>query len=58
MSGLVGGFGNLGGIVFAIIFRYNESHYGRSIWIMGVISLVGNVAVSWIRPVAKASVIQ
>ncbi|KAJ5917701.1 hypothetical protein N7466_011255 [Penicillium verhagenii] len=44
VSGLVGGFGNLGGIIFAIIFRYNESHYGRSIWIMGVISLVGNVA--------------
>ncbi|KAJ6109359.1 nitrate transporter CrnA [Penicillium sp. IBT 16267x] len=58
VSGLVGGFGNLGGIIFAIIFGYNESHYGRSIWIMGLISLVGNVAVSWIRPVAKASVIQ
>ncbi|KAJ5806600.1 uncharacterized protein N7503_004202 [Penicillium pulvis] len=58
VSGLVGGFGNLGGIIFAIIFRYNESHYARSIWIMGVLSLVGNLAVSWIRPVAKASVIQ
>lgn len=58
VSGLVGGFGNLGGIIFAIIFRYNESHYGRSIWIMGAISLVANVAVSWIRPIAKTAVIQ
>ncbi|KAJ5752886.1 hypothetical protein N7520_009803 [Penicillium odoratum] len=56
VSGLVGGFGNLGGIIFAILFRFNGKQYGRSVWIMGVISLAGNVAVSWIRP--TPSVIQ
>lgn len=54
VSGIVGGFGNLGGIVFAIIFRYNGSDYARSMWIIGVISLAANVAVSWIRPVPKS----
>lgn len=53
VSGLVGGFGNLGGIIFAIIFRYNGSDYGRSMWIIGVISVAANMAVSWIRPVPK-----
>ncbi|KAJ5097201.1 Major facilitator superfamily domain general substrate transporter [Penicillium angulare] len=53
VSGIVGGFGNLGGIIFAIIFRYNGSQYGRSMWIMGAIALGANVAVGWIRPVAK-----
>lgn len=53
VSGLVGGFGNLGGIIFAIIFRYNGSEYGRSMWIIGAISLVANFAVSWIHPVPK-----
>ncbi|KAJ5351444.1 hypothetical protein N7452_000418 [Penicillium brevicompactum] len=51
VSGIVGGFGNLGGIVFAIIFRYNGSDYGKSMWIIGVISLAANLAVSWIPPV-------
>lgn len=58
VSGLVGGFGNLGGIVFAIIFRYNGSDYGRSLWLIGVISLAANLAVSWIRPVPRTPVIQ
>ena len=55
VSGLVGGFGNLGGIIFAIIFRYNGSRYGRSMWIIGVISMAANLAVGWIRPVPKNS---
>ncbi|CAG7946979.1 unnamed protein product [Penicillium nalgiovense] len=54
VSGIVGGFGNLGGIVFAIIFRYNGSSYERSMWIIGVICLAANMAVSWIRPVPKS----
>lgn len=57
VSGLVGGFGNLGGIIFAIIFRYNHSSYGRSMWIIGVISLAANAAVSWIQPVPRKPVI-
>ena len=58
VSGAVGGMGNLGGIIFAIIFRYNGSHYARSLWIIGVISLAANVVTSWIRPVAKNPVVR
>lgn len=58
VSGLVGGFGNLGGIVFAIVFRYNGVEYGRSLWVIGVISLVANLAVGWIHPVSRKPVIQ
>ncbi|PKY08838.1 nitrate transporter [Aspergillus campestris IBT 28561] len=53
VSGAVGGMGNLGGIIFAIIFRYNDSDYARALWIIGVISIAANLAVAWIRPVPK-----
>ncbi|KAL4915557.1 major facilitator superfamily domain-containing protein [Aspergillus aurantiobrunneus] len=54
VSGMVGGFGNLGGIIFAIIFRYSHHDYARGIWILGVISIAANIAVAWIRPVPKS----
>lgn len=54
VSGIVGGFGNLGGIIFAIIFRYSHHDYARGIWILGVISMAANIAVAWIRPVPKS----
>ncbi|EED21596.1 nitrate transporter CrnA [Talaromyces stipitatus ATCC 10500] len=53
VSGTVGAFGNLGGVIFNIVFRYNGTHYERSIWIMGVITLGISVVQSWIRPVPK-----
>lgn len=53
VSGLVGGSGNFGGIIFAIIFRYNGTEYHKVFWIVGVISIGINLSVSWIRPVPK-----
>ncbi|KAL1595610.1 hypothetical protein SLS59_008248 [Nothophoma quercina] len=53
VSGFTGAMGNLGGIVFAIIFRYNGKNYGKVFYIIGAIVIGINVAVSWIRPVAK-----
>ncbi|KAJ9201626.1 hypothetical protein DTO164E3_3519 [Paecilomyces variotii] len=53
VSGIVGATGNLGGIIFAIIFRYNGVQYGRSIWIIGAISIGIFVTLSWVRPVPK-----
>ena len=38
MSGIVGSFGNLGGIIFALVFRF-QTQVGRAFWIMGIISL-------------------
>ncbi|EAW22109.1 MFS transporter [Aspergillus fischeri NRRL 181] len=53
VSGIVGGMGNFGGIVFAIIFRYNGTHYDRALWIIGAIAAGVNICVSWIRPVPR-----
>lgn len=54
VSGTVGAAGNFGGLIFSIIFRYNGTHYDRSIWIIGVICIVINMSVFWIRPVPTA----
>ncbi|KAF9731556.1 hypothetical protein PMIN06_012578 [Paraphaeosphaeria minitans] len=56
VSGFTGATGNLGGIVFAIIFRYNGKAYGQVFWIIGVVTIGVNLAVSWIRPVPKRQV--
>ncbi|KAI9666385.1 MAG: hypothetical protein M1821_004321 [Bathelium mastoideum] len=56
ISGFTGASGNFGGIIFAIIFRYNVKNYARSFWIIGVISMIVNIAVSWIKPVPKGQV--
>jgi MFS transporter, NNP family, nitrate/nitrite transporter len=52
VSGVTGGSGNFGGIIFAIVFRYGGS-FGRSIWIIGVIMIAVNVATCWIKPLPK-----
>ncbi|KAL4934595.1 MFS transporter [Aspergillus undulatus] len=54
VSGMVGGFGNIGGIIFAVIFRYSHHDYARGIWILGVIAIAANLAVAWVRPVPKS----
>lgn len=56
VSGCTGAFGNLGGIVFAIIFRYNHTDYGKVFWIIGVITIAINFAVSWIKPIPRGQV--
>ncbi|CAF9903134.1 MAG: hypothetical protein GOMPHAMPRED_000103 [Gomphillus americanus] len=56
VSGFTGGIGNFGGIIFSIIFRYNVLKYGRSMWIVGIMTLVINLAVSWIRPIPKGQI--
>jgi len=53
VSGIVGASGNLGGIVYAIIFRYNGVDYGKAIWIIGAITIGINIFISWINPVPQ-----
>ena len=57
VSGVTGAAGNLGGIIFAIVFRFDATwkvaHYGRSLCVIGIIMMVMNVAVCWIKPVPK-----
>lgn len=64
VSGFTGASGNFGGIIFAIIFRYNVDtvrgaqvvNYARSIWIIGVIMIGINLAVCWIKPIPKGQI--
>jgi NNP family nitrate/nitrite transporter-like MFS transporter len=56
VSGVTGACGNLGGIVFAIIFRYLGADYGKTFWIIGVMTIAINLAVSWIVPVPKGQI--
>ncbi|EPE04781.1 nitrate transporter [Ophiostoma piceae UAMH 11346] len=63
VSGLTGAAGNLGGVIFSIIFRFvthkpapgapSAPNYGKSFWIIGVIHIVANAAVSWVKPIPK-----
>ena len=56
VSGCTGAAGNFGGIIFAIIFRYCGKDYAKPFWIIGVITIAVNAAVSWIRPVPKGQI--
>lgn len=53
VSGMTGATGNFGGIIYAIVFRYNYTNYAKSFWIIGVMMIGMNLAVVWIRPVPK-----
>jgi nitrate/nitrite transporter NarK len=39
-SGIVGGMGNLGGIVCALVFRLQPVPIGKAFWITGIIAMV------------------
>ncbi len=56
VSGCTGATGNLGGIVFAIIFRYNHKDYAQVFWIIGVMTIAINLSLCWIRPVPKGQI--
>ena len=56
ISGVTGATGNFGGIIFAIIFRYLGVNYGKAFWIIGVITIAVNIAVSWIKPIPKGQI--
>jgi MFS transporter, NNP family, nitrate/nitrite transporter len=52
VSGTTGATGNLGGIMFAIVFRYIGTN-GKSFWIIGIIACAMNLLALPIRPVSK-----
>ncbi|VDB91647.1 unnamed protein product [Peniophora sp. CBMAI 1063] len=47
-SGIVGASGNLGGVIFALIFRF-EATAGKSFWICGVLAVGLNAILSLIK---------
>lgn len=56
VSGIIGATGNLGGIVFSIIFRFEGSNYAKSIWITGIITILLNLVTCWIKPLPKGQI--
>lgn len=53
ITGVTGAAGNLGGIVYLLIARYNDTGYARVFWVVGIINIVSSVLVAWIRPIPK-----
>lgn len=58
VSGFTGGVGNLGGVVFAIIFRFigDGTDCAKAFWVIGCIHVGINVLLCWIRPIPKGQV--
>lgn len=56
VSGITGAMGNLGGIIGAIIFRYNGMDYAKSFWILGILSIAMNLPGLLIKPFPKGQV--
>ncbi|CRK28303.1 hypothetical protein BN1723_014115 [Verticillium longisporum] len=58
VSGLTGAGGNLGGIIFAIIFRFmdNGTNYAKGFWVIGCMHIGLNVLVSWIPPLPNGQI--
>ncbi|KAH6845359.1 major facilitator superfamily domain-containing protein [Chaetomium sp. MPI-CAGE-AT-0009] len=58
VSGLTGAAGNLGGVVFSVVFRFMDggTGYAKGFWVIGVVHLVVYAAVCWIPPVPRGQV--
>ncbi|KAH8675807.1 nitrite transporter [Xylariales sp. PMI_506] len=58
VSGVTGAGGNLGGIAFAVVFRFMGSgtDYAKGFWVIGVIMIGLNLALCWVRPIPKGQV--
>ena len=58
LSGLTGAGGNMGGVIFAVIFRFMDSgkNYAKAFWVIGCIHVGVNLAVAWIKPVPKGQI--
>ncbi|KAK0652474.1 major facilitator superfamily domain-containing protein [Cercophora newfieldiana] len=58
VAGLTGAGGNLGGVVFAVVFRFmgDGTDYAKGFWVIGIVHVVVNLAVLWIPPVPRGQV--
>ncbi|KAK3369925.1 major facilitator superfamily domain-containing protein [Podospora didyma] len=58
LSGLTGAGGNLGGVIFAVVFRYMDggTNYAKGFWVIGIIHIALNLAVCWIPPLPKGQI--
>ncbi|KAI1151982.1 nitrate transporter [Nemania diffusa] len=58
VSGSAGAAGNLGGVIFSIIFRFmdNGTNYAKSLWVIGIITIALNLALCWVPPVPRGQI--
>ncbi|GBE78767.1 Nitrate transporter [Sparassis crispa] len=49
MSGVVGAMGNLGGVLFALVFRFQPIPYGKAFWIVGIVTVGVNAVLLPVR---------
>lgn len=56
ISGFTGAAGNLGGVIFAILFRFHGTDYQESFWILGIMVIGFNLVFSWVRPIPKGQI--
>ncbi|KAI1115955.1 nitrate transporter [Nemania sp. NC0429] len=58
LSGITGAAGNLGGVVFSIVFRFvdNGTNYAKAFWVIGVITILLNLALCWVAPVPPGQI--
>ncbi|KAI1817744.1 nitrate transporter [Poronia punctata] len=58
VSGTTGASGNLGGLLFSIIFRFvgGGTGYAKAFWIIGVIHIGLNLALCWVPPVPRGQI--
>ncbi|KAK5078661.1 hypothetical protein LTR64_002923 [Lithohypha guttulata] len=56
VSGFTGAFGNLGGIICAVIFRYIGTDYAKSFWIIGILTIAMNLPGLLIKPFPKGQI--
>ncbi|TCD62455.1 hypothetical protein EIP91_006882 [Steccherinum ochraceum] len=46
MSGFVGAMGNVGGVFFALIFRFQPTPFGKAFWISGILAAAVNILIA------------
>ncbi|KAI3323609.1 nitrate transporter [Xylariaceae sp. AK1471] len=58
VSGTAGAAGNLGGIIFSIIFRFmdNGTNYAKAFWVIGLIHIGLNLVLCWVPPVPRGQI--
>ncbi|OTA55511.1 nitrate transporter [Hypoxylon sp. EC38] len=58
VSGTTGAGGNLGGVVFAIIFRFMNAgtDYAKAFWVIGIMTIGLNLCLCWVAPVPRGQV--
>lgn len=58
VSGITGAAGNLGGVIFSIIFRFmgDGTDYAKAFWVIGIIYLFLNIVLCWVSPLPRGQI--